>query len=369
MSFKKHLSIDKVLFGTVCLLVVAGLFILASASMGMMTRAKTAGFPDIILPQIIFGLVFGSILFLVATKINRKILAFFSLPFLIFGLVLAGLVFVPHIGFSHGGATRWIKYGPVFFQPAEILKFALIVYLSALAGSRRFDIRNFKTGFLPFFAVTAMAGSMMVLQKDLGSLGVMLATSVAIFFIAGGRWKHMLLTLVAVCITFSAMVYFEPYRMNRITVFLNPDHDPQGSGYQLRQSMIAIGSGGIFGKGFGMSLQKFNYLPEPVGDSIFAVFAEEFGFVGSLLLLILFMFLLHRGLYMSSRAPDDFSKLLGSGIVIMIITQSFINISAMVGIFPLTGVPLVFVSKGGTSLMITLAELGVLLNISKFARK
>lgn len=366
---RKNLGVDKILFGTICVLAVAGLFILASASMGMMTRAKTAGFSDIILPQIIFGLVFGSVLFWVAVKINRKILAELSLPFFIFGLVLAGLVFVPGLGFSHGGATRWIKYGPIFFQPAEILKFALIVHLSAMAASKRFDIRNFKTGFLPFFIVAAAAGSLVVLQKDLGTLGVMLATSAAMFFIAGGRWKHLLLTLVVIGIAFSAMVYFEPYRMNRITVFLNPNHDPQGSGYQLRQSTIAIGSGGIFGRGFGMSLQKFNYLPEPVGDSIFAVFAEEFGFAGSLFLLALFMFLLQRGLYVSMRAPDDFSRLLGSGIVIMIITQSFINIAAMAGIFPLTGVPLVFVSKGGTSLMITLAELGVLMNISKYARR
>lgn len=366
---RKSLSVDKVLFWTICALVFAGIFILASASMGMLTRTKGAGFSDIILSQIVFGLLFGSVLFIAAAKINYKILARFSLPLFIFGLVLSALVFVPGVGFSHGGASRWISVGPVFFQPAEFLKFALVIYLAAMVASRRFDIRNFKTGFLPYFVIVAVAGSLIVLQKDLGTLGIIITTCVALFFIAGGKLKHLALTLLVVGMAFSALVYFEPYRMDRLTVFLNPAHDLQGSGYQLRQSMIAIGSGGIFGKGFGMSLQKFNYLPEPTGDSVFAVFAEEFGFIGSLSLLALFMFFAYRGFYISMRAPDDFSRLLGSGIVIMIITQSFINIAAMAGIFPLTGVPLIFVSKGGTSLMIALAEAGILLNISKYARR
>jgi cell division protein FtsW len=157
----------------------------------------------------------------------------------------------------------------------------------------------------------------------------------------------------------------EPYRMNRITIFLNPSVDQTGIGYQLKQSLIAIGSGGIFGRGFGMSIQKFNYLPEPIGDSIFAVFAEEFGFVGVAALLGLFIFFLYRGFSIALRAPDDFGRLLGTGIVVLIIVESLVNIGAMVGILPLTGIPLIFVSKGGSALAVALTEIGVLLNISK----
>lgn len=156
--------------------------------------------------------------------------------------------------------------------------------------------------------------------------------------------------------------------MNRIITFLDPSFDQTGIGYQLKQSLIAIGSGGIFGRGFGMSIQKFNYLPEPIGDSIFAVFGEEFGFVGSVFLVSLFLFFIYKGFSLALRAPDDFSRLLGAGIVILIAVGSFINIASMVGILPLTGIPLVFISKGGSAMAITLAELGVLFNISKHSK-
>jgi len=151
-------------------------------------------------------------------------------------------------------------------------------------------------------------------------------------------------------------------------VFIDPTHDLQGSGYQLQQSKIALGSGGLFGKGFGMSIQKFNYLPEPTGDSIFAVMGEEFGFLGTAGLIALFLFFLYRGFLIAMAAPDNFGRLLGSGIVIMIISQSFMNMAAMIGIFPLTGLPLLFISQGGSALALTLAEVGVLLNISKYRK-
>lgn len=161
---------------------------------------------------------------------------------------------------------------------------------------------------------------------------------------------------------------FYPYLKSRVTVFLNPTFDPQGAGYQLRQSLIALGSGGLFGKGFGMSIQKFNYLPEPTGDSIFAIIGEEFGFLGASGLVLLFLLFLYRGLLIASRAPDDFGRLLGSGIVIMIVIQSFLNMAAMIGIFPLTGLPLLFISQGGSALALTLLEAGVLLNISRYRK-
>ena len=364
----KKQNIDKVFLGTVFGFLLIGFFILASASMGLLARTAGADFSSIIFQQIIYGLVGCIGLYLFAFKFDYKILRRFAFPLLVFGLIIASLVFLPKLGFSHGGASRWIKVGPLFFQPSEFLKLGLIVYAAAWLSSKKRNIADFKTGFLPFAGILAAAGFLLVLQRDMGTLGVIIITCVALFFLGGGKIKHLLVGLAIIGIVFASLVYFEPYRMKRITVFLNPSYDPQGAGYQLRQSLIAIGAGGATGKGFGMSAQKFTYLPEPVSDSIFAVFAEEFGFAGSLFLLCLFLFLLYKGFSISIRAPDDFGRLLGAGIVILIVMQSFINVAAMLGIFPLTGIPLVFVSKGGSSLIATLVEAGILLNISKYRR-
>ena len=365
---RKQLNIDKVFLGTVFAFLLIGFFILASASMGLLARTAGADFSSIIFQQIIYGLVGCIGLYLFAFKFDYKILRRFAFPLLVFGLIIASLVFLPKVGFSHGGASRWIKVGPLFFQPSEFLKLGLIVYIAAWISSKKRNIADFKTGFLPFAGILTAAGFLLVLQRDMGTLGVIIMTCVALFFLGGGKIKHLLVGLAIIGIAFASLVYFEPYRMKRITVFFNPSYDPQGAGYQLRQSLIAIGAGGATGKGFGMSAQKFTYLPEPVSDSIFAVFAEEFGFAGSLFLLCLFLFFLYKGFSISIRAPDDFGRLLGAGIVILIVIQSFINVAAMLGIFPLTGIPLVFVSKGGSSLIATLVEAGILLNISKYRR-
>ena len=362
---KKYYRMDNVFLGTVFGLLLIGFFILASASMGLLTRTAGADFFSIIFQQILYGLIGCVGLYFFAFKIDYKILLKLSFPFFIFSLIITSLVFLPDIGFSHGGARRWISVGPFFFQPSEFLKLGLIVYVAAWISSKKRNIADFKTGFLPFAGVLAAAGFVLVLQRDIGTLGVTVTSCVLLFFLGGGKFKHLLVGLAIIGLVFAALVYFEPYRMNRIAVFLNPSHDLQGAGYQLRQSLIAIGGGGITGKGFGMSAQKFNYLPEPVSDSVFAVFAEEFGFVGSLFLLCFFLFFLYKGFSISIRAPDDFGRLLGAGIVILIVVQSLINMAAMVGIFPLTGIPLIFVSKGGSSLIATLAEAGILLNISK----
>ncbi|KKT19617.1 MAG: Stage V sporulation protein E [Parcubacteria group bacterium GW2011_GWB1_43_8] len=365
---RKQLNIDKVFLGTVFAFLLIGFFILASASMGLLARTAGADFSSIIFQQIIYGLVGCIGLYLFAFKFDYKILRRFAFPLLIFGLVASSLVFLPKIGFSHGGASRWISVGPFFFQPSEFLKLGLIVYAAAWISSKRRNIADFKTGFLPFAGILTAAGFLLVLQRDMGTLGVAIISCAALFFLGGGKFKHLLAGLAIIGIVFASLIYFEPYRMKRVTVFLNPSYDPQGAGYQLRQSLIAIGAGGMMGKGFGMSAQKFTYLPEPVSDSIFAVFAEEFGFAGGLFLLCLFLFFLYKGFSISIRAPDDFGRLLGAGIVILIVMQSFINVAAMLGIFPLTGIPLVFVSKGGSSLIATLVEAGILLNISKYRR-
>ena len=360
----RNKNYDKVFLITVCLMILAGLFILVSASMGLLSR-EGASFSSIVIKQMALGLGPGIVLFLIASRIHYKKWKRFALPLFIFSFLLMLLVFEPHLGFSHGGAKRWISLGSFTFQPSEILKFAFIIYLASWLSSRKDDVKSFKFGFLPFLIITGFVGALLVLEPDIGTLGVIAITAALMFFVAGGRFSQVALLIFLGVAVLYVLILIKPHAMSRVTVFLNPSVDPQGIGYQLRQSLIGIGSGGIFGRGFGMSIQKFNYLPEPIGDSIFAVFAEEFGFIGSLFLLGLFLFFLYRSFRIVMRSSDSFARLLGSGIVMLIIIQSFINIGSIIGIVPLTGLPLIFISQGGSALAMALASMGILLNISK----
>ncbi len=204
-----------------------------------------------------------------------------------------------------------------------------------------------------------------MLQPDTGSVLVIAVAGLAMFVTAGGRWRDVFIAGLIGIIFLAGLAYSRPYIFDRIETFIKPGEDLQGSSYQLNQSLIAIGSGQIFGRGFGQSVQKFNYLPEPIGDSIFAVAAEEWGFVGSTVLIFLFLAFAIRGLKIATWSSDIFGGLLATGIVILITVQSLVNIASMLGVFPLTGMPLLFVSHGGTALFFAMAEVGIILNISK----
>ncbi|MFH1956159.1 MAG: putative lipid II flippase FtsW [Patescibacteria group bacterium] len=360
----KNKKYDKVFVFTVALLLLTGLFVFFSASMGLLNR-EGASFSNILFKQILFGIVQGLILLIITSKIHYKKWKKISLPLFLFSFLLTVLVFEPHLGFGHGGAKRWLDFGFFTFQPSELLKYAFIIYLASWLISRKEDIKSFRFGLLPFLVVSAFVGIVLILQPDIGTLGVIALTSAAMFFMAGGKPAQLAIIIFLGISLVVALAFIKPHAMSRMTVFLNPSADLQGIGYQSHQSLIAIGSGGLFGRGFGMSIQKFNYLPEPVGDSIFAVFAEEFGFVGSLFLISLFLFFLFRGSRIVMQTKDPFARLLGSGIVILIVLQSFINIGAILGILPLTGLPLIFISQGGSALAMALAGIGILLNISK----
>ncbi len=346
---------------------MAGIFILASASLGLLTR-KGANFFDVIFRQIVLGFGLGGVLLWAGSKINYRNWKKFALPLFLFSFLLTLLVFEPHLGFKYAGARRWLSLGGFSFQPSELLKFGLVIYLASWISSRGKNIGSLKFGFIPFLIITAFTGILLILEPDLGTLGIIAVTALAMFFMGGGKLSQIAVTIFLGIVLLYVLVLIKPHAMSRVLVFFNPSFDPLGIGYQVHQSLIAIGSGRIFGRGFGMSIQKFNYLPEPIGDSIFAVFAEEFGFVGSIFLILLFLAFLYRGFLIVSRSVDPFARLLGAGIVILVVGQSFVNIASMVGITPLTGLPLIFVSQGGSALAITLAEIGVLLNISKYSR-
>jgi cell division protein FtsW len=348
----------------VATLVIFGFLSLFSASMGI-TAKDGNDFYGHIFRQVSLGLGFGGMLFFVGVRTPYKFWRRIALPIFIFGLIITALVFEPHVGFEHGGARRWLNFGFLFFQPSEFLKFGVIVYLASWIATRREDIRSVYYGLVPFLLIVGLAGGLLIAQPDIGTLGVVAFTALFMYIVGGApRWHIATVILLGISLV-TMLIILEPYRMERFTVFLNPGSDLRDTGYQLHQSVIAIGSGGIFGRGFGQSVQKFEYLPEPTTDSIFSVVAEEWGFVGAVALVILFLVFLWRGLRIAKEAPDVFGRLMAYGIVILIVVQAFAHIGALSGMIPLTGLPLIFVSKGGSSLAISLFQIGVMLNISK----
>jgi len=279
------------------------------------------------------------------------------------------LVFIPGIGFEHAGAKRWIAIGNFTFQPAEFLKIGFIIYMATWLSGMNKQITNIKHGVLPFVGIVSGVGLIMLLQPDTDTFLIMAASAVAMFITSGGKWRDVFLMGVTAVLLISILAFTRPYIKDRITTFFNPSLDPLGSSYQVQQSLIAIGSGGIGGRGFGQSIQKFEYLPEPIGDSIFAVYAEEFGFVGSVSLIALLSFFVFRGYRIATHAQDQFGMLLVVGFITLIALQTFLNIAAMVGLAPMLGLPLPFISHGGTALLATLASVGIILNVSKYQKR
>jgi cell division protein FtsW len=362
-----HKNVDRFFLGIICALLFVGALAFISAALGVLARNETA-FWGITFNQLVLGLIGGVVLMLVTARIPYTFWRNYA--FYIFGatLLLMPLVFIPGIGFEHGGARRWADIGPITFQPAELLKIGFIMYFSAWLAWAKKRLHNIKYGILPFIVITGITAGLLLLQPDTKSLLLLIATGGILLFVAGVPIRYLIGTAFLGILLFAALVFTTPYLKARVQTFINPSHDPRGASYQLQQALIALGSGGITGRGFGQSVQKFSYLPEPHGDSIFAVVGEEFGFVGSVFVLLLYMAFALRGMRIAGRAPDMFSRLLSLGIVTIITLQSFLNIASITGVFPLTGVPLVFMSQGGTSLLISLAAIGIVLNISRFQR-
>ncbi|MHB0978011.1 MAG: FtsW/RodA/SpoVE family cell cycle protein [Minisyncoccota bacterium] len=357
-------KIDKPFLFSVVLLMVAGFFIFSSASLGLLAKNGTE-YSSVAFSQTVLGLFLGTIAMVLMIKLDYKIWKKYAFYLLAVAIVLNILVLIPHIGFEHGGARRWFVVFGISLQPAEILKLAFVVYFSAWAASMKDKMKSFKLGFLPLVILFIILGALLLKQPDTDNLLMIIVSGLAIFLSAGGKWRYILILLITAILGITVLALTRPYIMQRITTFMHPETNAQGSGYQIQQSLIAIGSGGMFGRGFGQSVQKFNFLPEPIGDSIFAVEAEEFGFVGAFSLIILYVLFALRGLKIASMTSDNFGRLLVVGIVIMVVAQAFVNIGAMLGVVPLSGITLPFVSHGGTSLFITLLEMGIILSISK----
>lgn len=310
------------------------------------------------------GLFFGALAYFLPCRRLKNA----ALPFFIIAIIMMLLVFIPSIGVKHGGAQRWIKIGSIVFQPSEIFKLAFIIYLAAWLSNKGKAIKSFTAGLIPFMVLTGLTGLLIILQPDIGTFGIIGLSAAIIYFLAGARLSHVGIIGGGGGAVLFFLSKFYTHVTNRLQVFLHPELDPQGLGYQINQALLAFGSGGLFGLGLGQSLQKFRYLPEPASDSIAAVIGEELGFVGLLCLLAMFLIFAFRGFKIARQSPDDFARLLAGGLTSWIIIQAIINISAICGLIPLTGVTLPFVSLGGSSLVVCLTGTGILLNISKYGK-
>lgn len=365
---KKHQSVDKIFLGITALLALVGLFVFTSASFGLFAR-KGFSLQDLLFDQVILGLFLGVIVAtLVAIKFPIKLLQTNALYIFIGSIIISLFVFVPGVGMEHGGAHRWIDLKIISFQPSEILKLGTIIYFAALLPLFKERIGTLKYAIGVTAGILFFPATILLLEPDTGTFAALFAAILAMLIAAGLKIRHFLLLILFSVVAVGVLAIARPYVGERLLTYLDPSRDPQGASYQIQKSLLAIGSGGITGRGFGQSIQKFGSLPEPTGDSIFAVVGEEFGFIGGTTIIILFLLFAVRGIQIARRAPDIFESLLAVGIVILIVSQSFANIAAMLGLIPLTGVPLVFVSHGGTALLFAFLEVGILLNISKLSK-
>lgn len=372
---KSHLNYYLLL--AVGILLLLGVLFLATLSSPLsLNRFGTTNY--YLFHQLFFGILPALIAGIIVYFLPLEFLKKFAVVLLLTNIGLLALVFLPFFGIKLLGAQRWLNFGFFGFQPSEFLKITSVLYLSALmsckfsegkksgfASKAKSGFYNLKEVFLPFFLLITVVAAILFFQRDASTMGIILLTLLIVYFASKTPIWHTLLIGFFGALGFFLLIKFTPYRMQRFLVFLNPEADPLGVGYHLKQSIIAVGSGGIFGKGLGMSTQKFGYLPQAMSDSIFAIMAEETGILGSLALIGLFLFFIWQGVRIAKNAKDKFSQLTAVGITFWIGLQALINIGSCIGIVPLSGVPLPFISSGGSHLLTELIGVGLLLNISK----
>lgn len=358
---------DRIFIGLVVAFVVVGLLVFFSASLSVLAQDE-GQFYRMLFNQIGLGLVGGAIAFYFASRWDYRFWKKYALPIFIASIIALLLVFIPGLGFEHGGATRWLNLGPISFQPAELAKLGFVIYAAAWFSWVGDKIQQFSWGLLPFGMMLGVTGAVLLLQPDTGTFLVIMISGAVVYFVAGARWRDIAIIVAVAIIGLGALVAMRPYLLDRVKTFADPTLDPLGSSYQVQQSLIAIGSGKVLGRGYGQSVQKFNYLPEPTGDSVYAVVGEEFGFFGTVALLLLYVALCLRGFWIATRTSSNFGQYLAIGIVVLIIGQSFLNIASSLALFPLTGEPLIFISQGGSALLFALLEAGIIVNISRYRK-
>ncbi len=345
-------------------LVVLGLIMLASSS-SYLGQTKFGDSLFYLKHQIYYGLLPGLVGFLFGFLFYYRHWEKLAIILLLVNIVFLILIFTP-LGLSAGGAERWLYLGPIRFQPAELLKLTFIIYLATWLSSHMERRKNFWQGFVPFLVLSGVVSALVLMQPATTIVVILMLTALAVYFVSGAKLKYILGVILIGMLILAAVVYITPYRWQRVTNFLNPQANPQTGGYHLNQALIAIGSGGLTGVGYGESTTKIGYLPEPIGDSIFAVIGEELGFVGSMAVLTVFFIFILKIFLLAKKSRDHFARFLLVGFGTLLALQVFINIGAISGLLPLTGVPLPFISYGGTALATLLTIGGVITNISRY---
>lgn len=359
---------DYYLLAIVLILLVAGLLALSSAST-VLSYERFGNNYYYFLRQLVFGAIPGLILLYIFSRIDYHVWQKFIPLLVLIGIILLVLVLIPGIGFKVGNARRWINFNYFLFQPTEFVKLVMIFYLASWYDKRQRHVHDLYFGFLPSLAIVSLVSLLILMEPDIGSMLVLIVIASVMFFVGGVRLKYLLSAGLGALLVLWLVIKAAPYRIARFLAYFNPQADLKGISYQINQALLAIGSGGFWGIGFGQSRQKFNYLPEPIGDSIFAIMAEELGFVRILIILFLWLLLAFRGYKIAQTAPDTFGRLTAVGITSWLILQALINIGGITAVIPLTGITLPFISYGSSSLAISLGAVGVLLNISRHGIK
>lgn len=357
-------QIDRALILLLAILIFGGCLIFTSAAFGYLGRGVTHT-SSVVFNHLALGVGLGLIALVACTVVDLKVWRRFAPYIFGFAVLATAAVFLPWIGAEHGGGRRWLIVFGQSFQPSELLKLATVIFSAAYFTAMRTRIQTMKYGLGGYLAIMAIPALLLLLQPDMGTLGIIAIGSFAVYVAAGASWRDIGIVIVIGILALSVLAISRPYVRDRIVTFFNPAHEQSDQGYQIKQSLIAVGSGGFLGRGYGQGIQKFTYLPEPMGDSIFAVAAEELGFVGAVFIVGLFTAFALRGLAVSARAADPFSAYVGIGIATYLSAEAFLNMSAMLGLAPLTGVPLTFVSHGGSAMLVSLAAAGILLAVSK----
>lgn len=349
--------IDPALLLSVIFLTLFGLFMIYDASSFIAFR--DFGDKYHYLKGQFFWVVIGFFAMGFFSYFDYKKLYNLSLPILLSAIGLLVLVFVPGIGVHLMGARRWINLGFSLLQPSEFVKLALAIYLASWLSSKE------KGRLTAFLLLLGLIVFLVMLQPDMGTTIVIILEALIVFFLSGGNIAYFGAILPIITVVGFILIKLSPYRLKRLETFFDLNQTAADSSYHVRQILIALGSGGIFGVGLGNSLQKYAYLPETTTDSIFAIIAEELGFIGAGLLIVIFMIIIWRGFVIATKAKDNFGKLLAGGIISFLAVQIIINLSAQTVLIPLTGIPLPFISYGGSALIVDLSAIGILINISR----
>lgn len=356
---------DFILLFTILALVLSGLIMILSASSVKAEQLFSNSY-YFFLNQLKY-LVVAIFLSIIIYKLKYNKLKMMAPYLLLISLGALILVLIPGIGRMAGGSRRWLPLGPISFQPSELAKLTIVIYLAAYVDKNKEKIKKFKNGVLPPVLIVGLFAFLILLEPDLGTAVTLAAVAAAMIFVGGIKISLFIGLGITSFLLGVAAIMAEPYRRQRLFTFMNPWQDPLDTGYHIIQSLLALGSGGLFGVGAGNSHQKFLYLPEPGTDFIFAVLGEEFGLVGTLFIISLYFLLAWRGLKIAANVEDDFASMLAVGITSMIIIQAIINMAVVTSLMPVTGITLPLISYGGSSLVVNLTALALLLNISCYA--